>query len=261
MANGDVYIGQFKRGLYHGKGKLKSLNGDWTDGEWAMGKRNGKGQQYFARTKGWYDGYFRDDLFHGLGSIMFGATVATSGCYAGRWDADKKVYGKQFIANGGVYEGAFNGIDFHGKGKLTEADGTVYEGVWVKGKKHGMFEINYPSTTQPTAAATTPAQTAETETETAQAGVAPTTPVAVRPVHYSGEMQNNTKHGHGKCCFSDGSEYKGELLHLYWLQKLSFNFSNCPLLQVSTKMMSCMAKERLNSPMAANTTVNLTKEN
>jgi len=44
--SGDVYEGNFKDGIYHGKGIYIFKNGDKHEGEWIYGKRNGK----FKRT-------------------------------------------------------------------------------------------------------------------------------------------------------------------------------------------------------------------
>ena len=44
--SGDVYEGNFKDGIYHGKGIYIFKNGDKHEGEWIYGKRNGKFKDY-----------------------------------------------------------------------------------------------------------------------------------------------------------------------------------------------------------------------
>ena len=40
----------------------------------------------------------------------------------------------------GTYEGEFKNNKYHGKGTLTMRNGDMYEGQFVAGQKHGMFE-------------------------------------------------------------------------------------------------------------------------
>ena len=42
-ANGDKYVGEFKKNKQHGKGVLFYANGDKYDGDWANNKKHGKG--------------------------------------------------------------------------------------------------------------------------------------------------------------------------------------------------------------------------
>ena len=46
----DQYLGEFKDGMPHGKGIYRWKNGDFYDGEWVKGKREGDGGMAYKRT-------------------------------------------------------------------------------------------------------------------------------------------------------------------------------------------------------------------
>ena len=48
FAGGEVYEGEYQRGLNHGRGKLTHATGDSYDGEWADGKKHGIGTYTYA---------------------------------------------------------------------------------------------------------------------------------------------------------------------------------------------------------------------
>jgi hypothetical protein len=62
---GDFYVGEFKKGRRHGKGKLLKANGYCYDGEFAEGHENGYGLM-MSRNK-IFEGYFEAGKFHGQG--------------------------------------------------------------------------------------------------------------------------------------------------------------------------------------------------
>ena len=61
-----------------------------------------------------YTGEWRDNLWHGEGSIEF--------------------------PNGSRYDGKLKNHQFDGFGKFTDADGSSFEGYWSRRKKHGFGE-------------------------------------------------------------------------------------------------------------------------
>ena len=78
--------------------------------------KNGKGK-YTYPDGAYYDGYFRNQQFEGLGIMRY----ANKALYVGYWE---------------------RGIQ-HGKGKLTEPDGTEYFGYFHRGRRQGQGEITY----------------------------------------------------------------------------------------------------------------------
>jgi len=44
------------------------------------------------------------------------------------------------VSKTGTYDGYFKNNKYHGKGRLTMKNGDMYEGEFVAGQKHGMFE-------------------------------------------------------------------------------------------------------------------------
>jgi len=65
----DVYIGEFKEGLPHGKGIYRWKNGDFYEGEWVKGNKEGKGGMSFKRSgkpDSVITGYWKHDVYAGL---------------------------------------------------------------------------------------------------------------------------------------------------------------------------------------------------
>ena len=78
--NGDVYNGEWHKGLREGYGEIKYANGDEYKGEWKADKRTGKGI-YFKGPYDYVEGDFVDGKPHGL-AIRY---VNGARAYNGRW--------------------------------------------------------------------------------------------------------------------------------------------------------------------------------
>ena len=78
--NGDVYNGEWHKGLREGYGEIKYANGDEYKGEWKADKRTGKGY-YFKGPYDYVKGDFVDGKPHGL-AIRYVNGVRV---YNGRW--------------------------------------------------------------------------------------------------------------------------------------------------------------------------------
>ena len=88
-----------------GRGRFAYNNGEVYEGEWRLGKREGKG--YFKFSSGEYRGTFKADKMHGKGVLN--------------------------MYNGIIYEGEFlDGIP-NGQGKYKDAFGNVNEGYFING--------------------------------------------------------------------------------------------------------------------------------
>tara|TARA_S200000501_G_C20845880_1_gene753603 strand:- start:2085 stop:2525 length:441 start_codon:yes stop_codon:yes gene_type:complete len=65
----DIYEGNYKNGLYHGKGFLKNNFNQYT-GDFINGRMHGKGIQQFENGIR-YEGEFQNGLWHGYGIITY----------------------------------------------------------------------------------------------------------------------------------------------------------------------------------------------
>jgi hypothetical protein len=102
------YAGNFKDGLFDGKGVYVGANGMRYDGEWKNGNLEGYGKLTFASGLR-YEGHFRANTYNGFGSMVF--------------------------PNGGRYDGEYLLSTPHGAGVYKAANGAVYAGQW----NHGCF--------------------------------------------------------------------------------------------------------------------------
>jgi hypothetical protein len=65
----DQYVGEFKDGLPHGKGTYRWKNGDFYEGNWISGRREGSGGMSYKRngkTDSVVTGFWKKDLYAGL---------------------------------------------------------------------------------------------------------------------------------------------------------------------------------------------------
>lgn len=148
--NGDVYDGQWKKGVFHGEGTynfksagyiytgqwekgaikghgtFKFKNGDVMEGDWtAMG--TGTGYRVFADGSR-YDGSFLNGVFHGPGTMVW----KNGDRYEGTFDmGHKHGRGTLIFASGSVYTGEFDSDKRQGNGVCKYADGARYEGSWA----------------------------------------------------------------------------------------------------------------------------------
>lgn len=127
---GEVYTGQWKNGLRHGKGIL-IIPSDY-------GNYNDK-----------YEGYWKDDKQHGKGFLRI-----TPEEFNGTWvNGELNGKGSYLHFDGTKYVGTFKNGKFDGKGiLLTPLDDAIpsrrflkYEGEFKEGLYHGMGVLTKPS--------------------------------------------------------------------------------------------------------------------
>ncbi len=125
--------------------------------------------------------YINTDGEKFTGFVYDGQPVRGSVSYSdgtkGDFRKDKtSAFGTVTYSTGDVYEGTFNGVMRHGKGKITyKASGDVYEGDFVNDKRTGNAVITYASGDV-----------------------------------YEGQVKDGRMDGKGKYTFADGSWYSGE---------------------------------------------------
>lgn len=132
--NGDYYEGGFKSGMRDGKGDLETTDGStWYSGDWKMGVREGKGTEGYADgTK--YEGELRNNKKHGKGKV----TYHDGNTYEGDFQ-DNELHGQGHFHwhDGRDYVGQWNHGKMHGQGRFRYSDGKLYEGMYDNDKKHG----------------------------------------------------------------------------------------------------------------------------
>ena len=120
-SNGDYYEGEFINGKKEGKGKKIYHNGNENngfgnvyEGYWKNGKENGKGVFNFNNGNV-YEGEFKDGILSGKGVFI--------------------------TKNGEIFRGMFNNGLIYGKGNWTNNKGEKYTGFFMNGKKNGFGKL------------------------------------------------------------------------------------------------------------------------
>lgn len=121
-----VYEGQYKDGVFSGKGKLELPNGNVYTGMFESGVQNGEGTMYF-REGGIYKGDWKNGKMHGKGVYHW-----TNGdMYVGSFkNGFKDGSGSLYYKNGDKYVGGFSYNFFDSRGKYTFKNGNYYDGMW-----------------------------------------------------------------------------------------------------------------------------------
>jgi len=160
--NGDVYIGEFKGGKFHGKGTLTRKDGSMYEGAWEKGVPHGKGKRkifdgslYEGEWRNFqrqgrgkqtndngsqYVGHWKNDNMHGKGSY----TWTNGNKYVGHWKNDK-MHGKgtHTWPHGDKYIGGYKNGLYHGKGSYLFHNGEKYVGDYKNGKYHGKGKMTF----------------------------------------------------------------------------------------------------------------------
>ncbi|KAL0454442.1 UNVERIFIED_CONTAM: Phosphatidylinositol 4-phosphate 5-kinase [Sesamum latifolium] len=134
FSNGDVYSGDFKGMLPHGKGKYAWSDGTVYEGDWEEGKMSGKGKIFWP-SQVRYEGDFSGGYLHGFGTFI----DSDGSIYKGSLKMNSQHgIGRKEYPNSDVY-------DVVGEKEYVKAvvgfyrftDGSYYFGTWTKGLKDG----------------------------------------------------------------------------------------------------------------------------
>lgn len=119
--NGDVYTGEFKNGLRHGRGHMKYANGREYHGEWIADQRQGYGEQTWKDNPKYisYQGYWTQNLPNGTGRLTF--------------------------RSGQIYNGGFKDGRYQGVGWIVYPNGDMQHGNYVQNKREGDFILRTPA--------------------------------------------------------------------------------------------------------------------
>jgi hypothetical protein len=169
FATRDVYDGEIDRGEMHGTGKMTWGCGTEYVGKWFHGQMI-EGTLTSADKKQVYEGKFENGKRHGKGTMKY----RHGGKYEGNWVYDvKEGQGEYVDAEGSIYSGTW----VKGKkagGAMTYITGDVYKGEWKNDLREGRGEMKYANGTV-----------------------------------YSGDWVAGRRQGRGVMTFMDGSEYSG----------------------------------------------------
>jgi len=154
-ANGGIYEGNWKDGIWHGQGTYSALEneykGDW-NGTCKGDCENGFGVYIYpdegmqgTGDGGEYVGEWKDGYWHGQGTY----TWATGDKYIGEWKDDlMNGQGTYTWANGDKYIGEWKDGLRNGQGTFTWLDGEKYVGEWKDGLRNGQGTYTYADGTK-----------------------------------------------------------------------------------------------------------------
>jgi len=143
---GRRYVGNFVDGRKHGKGQMTFPSGDVYTGDWLKGKRTGKGLYLFHQSGNRYKGDYVDGIKEGQGIFWWTSGPHTGERYEGEFRHDRRNgVGVYWFANGDVFEGHWINGKRHGQGQMMfESDGNILNGTWFEGLRNGQFEVTKP---------------------------------------------------------------------------------------------------------------------
>lgn len=134
-ADGSHFVGEFQRGLIHGKGEWRDLNATYK-GEFASGMFHGEGTLTYHNGMS-YSGEFRNNRMHGKGRMQW----PNGDTFEGEFADDQMAAGIFREKSGDMYEGTFADGLYNGKGTYTSANGVRYSGDFVSGNFTGKGRI------------------------------------------------------------------------------------------------------------------------
>ena len=132
--NSDFFIGILDQDeKFPLKGILVSINGEYYDGEFVNGKKEGEGKLIYANGNQ-YEGTFLGGVPNGKGKLI----QTDNDIYEGEWKNGKiNGQGIRLHNNGDKYVGNHLNDVRSGKGLYLFVNGDSYNGNWVNGKANG----------------------------------------------------------------------------------------------------------------------------
>ena len=134
------YIGEWKDGKKHGKGKLFIGKDSYYEGDFDQGEISGSGERYYAHGNH-YKGSFLKGEFNGKGTF----TNAVNGeVYVGDFvDNRRQGQGVLTYGDGTKYVGSFLNHKRDGNGEYTDISGNHYKGEWKENRIEGKGCMEY----------------------------------------------------------------------------------------------------------------------
>ena len=122
-----VYKGNYYKSKKHGIGRIEWNDGTWYEGDFIMGRIEGKGKYHWIDTE--YEGYWKANKMHGEGI----QTWSDGSKYEGNMSNGLKEGFGIFTSDLRTYKGFWKKGKEDGKGILEE-NGNMIEGIWINGK-------------------------------------------------------------------------------------------------------------------------------
>lgn len=124
--NGDVYIGQRKGNLRHGKGKYRWADGRVYEGTYSENVRDGEGV-YTDETGKEHIQFWKN----GVALKLVRQEYEGGDYYIGQVDGNERAgWGKYFWKNGSCYTGEWKNNNRHGVGMYIDAEGEEFDQTW-----------------------------------------------------------------------------------------------------------------------------------
>ena len=133
LENGDKYEGNFASGVYHGEGTYTSRNGEIYTGIYKSGKFDGVVTHYIKSSNETFTEIYKDGVFVSSKKIEKVIPANTN---------PNAKYEKLTYANGDVYEGYTVNGKRTGMGKYTGKNGGYYDGNWENDKLNGFAKYD-----------------------------------------------------------------------------------------------------------------------
>ncbi len=222
--DGERYEGEFDQGLWNGNGALYFFNGDVYRGEFVDGSFSGQGKMSFKNGDR-YEGEFKNGNFNGQGVF----TTAAGDQYSGEFVNSIFSGQGRVISNGNSYEGAVKNWLFDGEGLYQLVSGKKYQGQFKAGVPNGNMVLEYDDGDRYEGGMDDWDQFHGTGRYTMASGdeydgqFEHGVTMGVVSVQkksgkerYKGELKDWQYHGKGTLTTTDGNRYKGELEHGYY---------------------------------------------
>ena len=226
LADGSIYVGEFKMGEIHGVGVCYYRDGSRYQGEWSHRLPHGKGTRYFPngqkRTGNWQKGLAvgPDGRFESLSSqekYIANTVRLQTGCLRGNCTQGNGTYA---YPDGSRYEGYFRSGKPDGQGVFYYPNGDHYEGQLLRGLRHGqgrLFHENGTITNGPWEQGES-LSTLRTSSGNRIAGCIEGDCQNGYGIYifkdgakYTGTFRSGRPHGKGVVSYSNGEKYEGEM--------------------------------------------------
>ena len=138
--NKDFFIGIMdEKNKYPLKGVLWSHHGDYYNGEFSEGKKEGNGSIVYKNGTR-YEGTFKNDRHNGYGKLI----QLDGEIFKGEWKNGKiNGNGIRLHSNGDKYIGSYVNNIRNGQGHYIFINGDSYNGNWVNGKANGIGTFKF----------------------------------------------------------------------------------------------------------------------
>ncbi|MEO0777999.1 MAG: caspase family protein [Bacteroidota bacterium] len=158
--SGAKYVGEFEAGEIHGLGVCYYTNGSKYSGQWEHRYPNGKGTKTYPDGTKWTGQWKMGKMVDEQGNVLEETWVAK---------------GEEADDGTNIQSGCISGDCVNGRGVFAYADGSKYEGEFVRSRLEGQGTFYYPNGDK-----------------------------------YVGAFRNNYSHGKGVFFYADGTKTAGE---------------------------------------------------